>query len=365
MASTIIDIPWSEPIVPAVSDPAWEAEVKRRAGSVAETYRRIAPVPWLRELCLTIDTSRLQFLSRHLLNVVKMVTSQENSCRYCYGAARAYMRVMGYSESYIGRIERETQHAELDEKERAVIQFCRNLVRSNPRPAGPEREALIRLGFTQPAVTELAFMIAGGCIFNRVTTLIACPPEHAFEQFAYGPLGRMLGLVAPVLRIFGGRTPRAAVAAAAAPAEMENAPFERIFAVLSPLPSAVVLLRTALQDAMASPLLPRRTKALMVGVVGRSLDCNFCQREAMSLSAGDGLSEADVEASLAALGSPKLEPYENSLLTWVRDTVRYQPEAIQQQTRVLSAEIGNLALLEAIGVAALANGVARLAMLLE
>ena len=44
----------------------------------------------------------------------------------------------------------------------------------------------------------------------------------------------------------------------------------------------------------------------------------------------------------------------------------YQTPVIQKQARVLAATLGDdVALLEAIGVAALANGVVRLAMLLE
>ena len=53
------------------------------------------------------------------------------------------------------------------------------------------------------------------------------------------------------------------------------------------------------------------------------------------------------------------------LLSWVRDTVHYQTAAIQNQTRALAADIGDAAVLEAIGVAALANATVRLAMLLE
>ena len=49
----------------------------------------------------------------------------------------------------------------------------------------------------------------------------------------------------------------------------------------------------------------------------------------------------------------------------MRDTVYYQTAAIQNQTRALAADIGSAAVLEAIGVAALANGTVRLAMLLE
>lgn len=44
---------------------------------------------------------------------------------------------------------------------------------------------------------------------------------------------------------------------------------------------------------------------------------------------------------------------------------RPQPTVIQKHTRQLAARIGDATVLEAIGVAALANGIVRLAMLLE
>jgi hypothetical protein len=45
--------------------------------------------------------------------------------------------------------------------------------------------------------------------------------------------------------------------------------------------------------------------------------------------------------------------------------VRYQPGEIQRRTRGLSEAVGVQAMLEAVGVAALANAAVRVAMLLE
>jgi hypothetical protein len=72
-----------------------------------------------------------------------------------------------------------------------------------------------------------------------------------------------------------------------------------------------------------------------------------------------------VDACLAALASPKLDARESAILSWVRETVRYQPGQIQKRTRALADAIGMEATLEAVGVASLANATVRLAMLLE
>jgi hypothetical protein len=65
------------------------------------------------------------------------------------------------------------------------------------------------------------------------------------------------------------------------------------------------------------------------------------------------------------LQSPRLSQRDARLIPWVRNTVYYQTAMVQKQTGTLVAEIGDAAILEAIGVAALANATVRLATLLE
>jgi len=99
---------------------------------------------------------------------------------------------------FIRRIEQDATFAELDDKERAFISFCRQPARSRPRPMKADYEALVALGFAPLAVSEMAMLIALGCYYNRIGILIACPPELAFERVANGFLGR---LVAPLMRM--------------------------------------------------------------------------------------------------------------------------------------------------------------------
>jgi alkylhydroperoxidase family enzyme len=328
---------------------------------VGELPRYIAQCRWLREATLLLDLYKPQYLSMRLFHIGAMVTSQENSCRYCYGANRAFLKMLGYRESLIDRIERDVQLAELDARERAFIQFARNLARSSPRPARAEREALLRLGYPPREVAEMAFLIAVGCFYNRVATLLACPPEANFERFVASPMGRLMGLAGPLLRpLLQHKRPMAALPAGA---DIEASPFASLLATLEGLPAAGVL-HTILQSAFAPTALPRRTKALMFAVVARSLECRYCEMKSRSLLIGEGLSEPEVETSINTLASPRLEPYEASLLNWVRSTVHYEPATVQAQTRALAQEIGIERTLEAVGVASLANAMARLAMLL-
>ena len=364
MAQLLGDIEWGVPILAPAADAGWEAEIKRRGGRLSEVDRRVVANPWLREACLRVTTFRPTHLSQRLANIGMLVTSQENACRYCYGANRAYMKILGYSESFISQIERDAHVAELDDKERAFIAFCRNLARSRPRPARADRDALIAQGFAPLEVAEAAFLIALGCFYNRVSTLIACPSEQAFERLANGWVGRLIGLAAPVVRALTPKPKSTPGAGTTASVGASTGPFGAVVASLNGVPGADML-TNALDGALASTVLPHPVKALMFAVVGRTLGCARCEDGARQLLAADGIDASEVDSTLATLDSARLSAQHNRLLSWVRDTVHYQTATIQNETRALASEIGQAAVLEAIGVAALANATVRLAMLQE
>jgi len=363
MTLLLDQIEWAEPILPAVDDPAWEAEAKRRVGRVGEIDRRVAPNPWIRELCVACVSYQPTHVPMRLFNIASFVTAQENACRYCYGANRAALKVMGFPEALIRQIERDSTVAELDAGERAVIAFCRNLARAKPRPSRAALEHLVGLGYSKETANELALLIASFCFYNRIGVLTACPPERAFERFANGPLGRVIGAVAPLTQSLTKLLRRKPQVAADAAPPLAIGPFGAVVAALAGLP-AVHIVKNALDGAFASDVLSRPTKALMFAIVGRALDCRYTEAEACALLAADGYDAAAVDTALRTLADPRLPSREAALLSWVRDTVHYQTPIVQARTRTLLNDIGRDATLEAIGVAAFANGVARLAMLL-
>jgi alkylhydroperoxidase family enzyme len=364
MAALLDEIEWSEPLLQPVSDPAWEAQIKRRGGQVSEADKRIAPSPWLREVGLAMVTYIPTQLPQRLFTLGALVTAQENSCRYCYGANRAYMKILGYSETFISRVERDMRVAELDEREHAAMAFCRNLARSRPRPAKAEKEALIRLGYSASQVNEMALMISMGCFYNRIGILMACPPEAGFERMANGLMGRILGLLAPLTIAMMNRQRRGGQPPLLSADELKSGPFGEIVATVAGLPGAAMM-KFALDGAFESTILSRTAKALIFAVVARTLGCGPTERAATKMLAADGLSAAEIESALQTLQSSRLKANESRLLGWARDTVYYQTPEIQKKTRALAADIDQATLLEAIGTAALANATARLAMLLE
>lgn len=361
MAVLLSEIQWGDPVLPVAHDVAWEAELKSRGAQVLEVDRRVAPSRWLREAAYEATNYVPAALPERLHRIGSMVTAQENSCRYCYGANRAYMKVLGYSESFIQQVERDVQTAELDEKERAYIAFCRSLARSRPRPAAAERVALLKLGYTPEQIGEIAFAISLGCFYNRVSTLLACPPEQKFERMASGPFRWLLALAIPLMKKFAPRRP---LEAAPDRATLAAGPFGVVVAPLAGLRAGAVM-KAALDGSFETGVLSRSAKALMFAVVARTLGCPHCEAAATRLLLEEGLSQSEIDNAMATLRCPRLAQREAGLMAWARETVYYEPSSIQQKTRALGAELGADALLEAIGVASLANGTVRLAMLLE
>ena len=118
------------------------------------------------------------------VELAALVTSQENACRYCYGIARTRMRMFGFSEEMLDRIERRAQLADADDRERELVRFCRDLARSKPRPAKKARETMASVGFTSQQTAELAFVVAASGFCNRVSTIIGATPETELENMA-------------------------------------------------------------------------------------------------------------------------------------------------------------------------------------
>ena len=363
MALLLNEIEWGEPLLPAVLDPEWEADMKRRSNPL-NVDRRTAPLPWLREACFAFRNCKPVAMPEHLFFVVAMVVAQENSCRYCYGKNRAVLKILGRSEAFIDGVERDLRVAELDEREGALLAFCRNLARSRPRPARAEREPLIQLGYSALAVTEVAAAAARSCFYNRVGTLMACPLELELEQASTGPVEMLKAMGTAMLQRFSAQEEVALQTVPVSAATLAEGAYGSVLATMAGLPWAIDV-KAGVDGALASTMLSRTAKALIFAVVARGLACRRTEAEARALLQAEGVDDHEIDAALATLQSRRLAPQESGLLAWARETVNYQTPVIQKQTRQLAAQLGDTAVLEAIGVAGLANYIARMAMLLE
>ena len=136
-------------------------------------------------------------------------------------------------------------------------------------------------------------------------------------------------------------------------------PYARLVTAYAGSPIAPVLART-LDEMWASPHLTRRCKLLMFAVVARGLACEVCALEVGAALRAEGLPEAALAQILTHLDAPELEPIERLLVPFARETIWYEPEAVQRRARALRDRLSAPQLVEAIGVAALANGLCRM-----
>jgi alkylhydroperoxidase family enzyme len=113
---------------------------------------------------------------------------------------------------------------------------------------------------------------------------------------------------------------------------------------------------------LASEVIPKRSKVLMLAVIARQLGARYCEEETLKVLGEEGLSAEDVEEILATLSSPLLTDIEERLLRWTRETIWYEPRVIQNSTRRLQDDVGESLTLEAIGTAAIGNSLARLSL---
>jgi AhpD family alkylhydroperoxidase len=298
----------------------------------------------------------LAYAPAPLCDLVSLVVTQDNSCRYCYGVQRALLRIHGYSERDIDDLLGEMHVAKMAPADRAALEFARRLTRGNPRPGGPEFEAVVRAGMPREAVLEVAAVVASANFANRLSTFLALPPD-SLERLPAAPMFRFVRpLVAWRMRHRRAQpTP---------PPVPNDGPCAAVVAALGDSPTAPML-RRIIDDAWASDVLPRRTKALIRGVIGRALGCAHAERESRAFLATEGFTASALDDVFTTLHSPRLDAREARLVPFARETVRYQPGTIQERLRAVTAGFTAEETLEVVGVLALANAVCRLSVVLD
>jgi alkylhydroperoxidase family enzyme len=340
MARLLHEIEWGEPLIAPVANTVYEAQLGARLS------------PWLGAAVRSAsEPEKVSYAPLKMMGMAYFVASQENACRYCYGTARAMMKIWGYSEKQIRDLEQTASLASgLTQR---VVEFARKLAKANPSPAKEDRDRLLKEGLSPEAVAEIAACVVKACFFNRLSTFLALPPNQAFENLADSFTGRVVGFFLRK-RMVPRKSPP--------PEGLRNeGPFAGIIEAAGNTPIASWL--RILADAwLASPVLPNRGKFLMMAVIARQLGSRMCEEEARLCLGGEGLAAQEIDTILSTLSSPVLTPLEATLVRWTRETVWYEPRVIQNSTRRLRGELGEERTLEAVGTAAVGNTLARLSL---
>jgi len=100
MASPLLDVSWDQCLLEPAPDLQAEAALRRETGSAPGWIRYFLSCPWLPRAAirLGIDNKLLVDLDFPTVDLIGLVVSQENSCRYCYAVTRMALRALGMSE---------------------------------------------------------------------------------------------------------------------------------------------------------------------------------------------------------------------------------------------------------------------------
>jgi len=355
--ATLQDIEWLDPLVERQRNRELERYAKQKTGFVPPHTRFFGACPWILRADIDFDIGCANVSD--LQELIYLVVSRDNSCRFCYGAARMFMRVGGMSDPQIEKLEQDVETARLEPRVNLALDFARRVSRSNPPPGLTEKKALLEAGYSEAAIRELA-LFAGVVVFhNRFATLLALPPRLA-ERVSRTPLPRLLRFrFRKIMERFTSRAPQEPPSG-----RHHSGRYAQLTEALDGLPHGRVL-RKLLDEAWASPLLPPRTKAMIFAVIARGLGAAAAEREACRCLVAEGLAEDQIEEILANLASRDLDGREARILPYVRETIWYQPAPVQRRGRALREVLSNDQFLETVGTVALANMVCRVSLAID
>jgi len=348
---------WEPSFLHPIADARLESSLrKENGGPLPPGTRHISRCPWLARSPALFNwfQGRLLHIDINLAEMLALVVSQENSCRYCFAAHRLLSRFAGMSETQIRRLEQELLTIVLPQREQRAITFARRLSRSTPILTPADLEPLIAGGWSDMAIREMALVCGAMMALNRYATFLALDPKpyEALPDRWYVRLLRpALGVVLRLKTRRGEPTPFSA-------AERQG-PFARIVNGFDGLPLGWSL-RTILDEAWDFDAIPRRTKALVAAVIARGLGDRLVLSEARALAHANGVDAKDFDDALAHFTAAGLVEKEKMAIEFACETIWYKPAPMQRRTRTFVDHFETAELLDLVGFASFANLIARL-----
>jgi AhpD family alkylhydroperoxidase len=120
-------VDWENCLIDPHRDRALETYARRKTGVPFPAVRYFIPVPWLARAIVDLhpEFGLLMHLDPHQMDILALVVSQENSCRFCYAAIRMLLWAQGMSEARIQQIEQKLSQTNLAPKTTAAIALLR------------------------------------------------------------------------------------------------------------------------------------------------------------------------------------------------------------------------------------------------
>lgn len=348
---------WGEPIVEPHSDPDRERLFRRRTGFVPPVVPYIAPHPWVHRAFLFLMSPSLQALDEQRASKISFIVARDNTCRFCYGSFHSFLRVTGYSEEEVDRLESE-RYLKKEGAEQEVLRFALDISRGRLQRTSSV-VALREMGYGPTGIREIAGMAVMTALINRVATMLAVPLSDALETFTDQ---WYFDALQPVVQtLLGGWQRLGGTSESPLEADAVEGPFAPWMTRLRGTHVGRVLYDMTTQWRREESALSLRTKLLILAVVARGLGCKGLEEQARALlGEHDDVSARDFEAAVNHLRGDALRERATGLLPLARASIRYEAGRIQQTVREYTRDLSRAETIDAMATLGLSNALARL-----
>lgn len=355
------EIEWEPCLLSQRPAPDLERRFSRATGRPGKMMRYFEGSKWIGDVIVRVSVQLMTYVKvdPDLADQAGLVVAQDNSCRFCFGAQRTFLRVLGMSEKKISLLEQDLLTGDFNAREKAALKFARQISQSKPLVKAGDAEVLLGFDFSREEIIEFIGLIGLHLFLNRLSTFVALPPQP-MEDF---PDQWWVKLAKPMVA-FKFKRMRNRQPPILEPLSKSGGPLSRITAALSPLPMAEDF-REMLEGLWFHSSLSSRTVTLMFAVVGRALGSEHCEAEARKMLLDDGLDESEIAQILDHLASPALNEMEALLVPLARETVWYQPAKIQRRCAKAQEMMSHEQFLDFLGGVSLLNSVCRMGLLVD
>lgn len=338
--------------------PSLKRLFRRRTGLVPPVVSHVAPHAWAYRPFLFLMNPDLKALDADLSARICFVVARDNTCRFCYGRFRSFLRVAGYSSATLDRLEEELSLSGENGPKREALKFAVALSQGRLQQ-GASTDALRRAGYGDVAIREITGIAATATLINRVATMLAVPlneaPAPLTGQWYFDVLQPVLRALLHGWQRFGApRTPPLA-------AEEVKGPFAPW---IEPLQGTCVgrLLHTIVTEwRQDNSALPLQTKLFVLAVVARGLHADKLEARARRLLATCcDVSERSFNAVVDHLRGEAVSDRAAALLQLARESIRYEAGRIQPLVRKHTQDLSRGETIDAVATLGLSNALARL-----
>lgn len=345
------------------SRPCTEVEslFRRRVGHIPPSAHYVCPHPWMYRVPLFAMNPKLHHVGLDYFMQIYFVITRDNACRFCYSTSRATLRVLGYSETELDRLERSLDVRGGEAARRDAFRFALRISQGQ-LDASSSIDSLRESGYGEEVIREIAGIGILTTVTNRVTTMLALPVKEkvlaATDTWYFKLLQPVVGRVLPLLRRLGTRSEP--------PLKTEDldGPFALWLSRLEGTPVGTLLHQSTRDWLQKDSALPHRTKLLILAVVARGLSSEeLVDRCCTLLPEVCEMPEPVFQDAVAHLRSEAISDAESKLLELARASIRYEAGRIQQTVRKHTRSLSRDETIDAVGAIALSNALARLRVL--